>query len=341
MNFDKDKIISELNLMPFGSQGWFSNKNLECPFCGKKGKWGVIFNANGIATFHCWKCPRKTSLYDFLVKINRKDLCYKNYKEAFKEPIPKLETSTETSEWMHENDIKNGFKSLKQVEMPLRMKPLENDDYLNKRGFKKEHYLEFEPSYTDSPLEKRLNNYIIFKMKIDGVPVAWWARSRYTKEWHKKNLEDYKNHKTDLVLRYRNSESNFQNLLGGYDFLVKGQTDTVILVEGLFDFINIWNLLNLKQNSWLKCCFTFGNNIGNGQIEMLKYKGIKNILLLYDYGTVNESKETSLVLAKVFDNVKVANIDIPGVDPGNITVKQLNEVLLKAQDPINFYLNFI
>jgi hypothetical protein len=342
MRFDKNKIISELNLAPFGSQGWFSNKNMECPFCGKKGKWGVIFNENGVATFHCWKCPRKTSLYDFLQKIGRKDLCHINYREtAANVRLPKLEAQGEVSEWMQDTSTKEDFKSLKPINLPLRIKPLTDDEYLNKRGFREEHYREFEPSYTDSALEKRLNNYIIFKMKIDGVPVAWWARSRYSKEWHKRNLEAYKAHKEDLMLRYRNSENNFQDLLGGYDFLQEGVTDTVILVEGIFDFVNIWNILGLRDIEWLKCCFTFGNSIGRGQIDMLQHKRVKNILLLYDYGTVQESKETSLLLSKNFESVRVANIDIPGVDPGNITVSQLNEVLANAQDPMNFYLNHI
>ena len=49
----------------------------------------------------------------------------------------------------------------------------------------------------------------------------------------------------------------------------------------------------------------------------------------------------AMLLAKSFDNVKVANIDIPGVDPGNITASQLDDVIGKAQDPVNFYLNHI
>ena len=69
MKYDKDRIISDFNLTPFGTQGWMTNKSMECPFCGKSGKWGIIFNDTGIATYHCWKCPRKVSLYEFLKKL--------------------------------------------------------------------------------------------------------------------------------------------------------------------------------------------------------------------------------------------------------------------------------
>ena len=340
MRYDKEQIISDLNLKPFGSQGWMTNKDMNCPFCGKSGKWGIIFNDTGVATFHCWKCPRKTSLFEFLKKIGRVDLAKKTYSVKPNELLlcPKLESNNDYKpEWAATDEVVKE-EDLKPVSLPLRIKPLVNDAYLDSRGFKEEHYREYEPSYTNSPLEPKLKNFIIFKMKIDGVCVAWWARSRYSKEWHKENLELYKQHKADLVLRYRNSENNFQNLLRGCDFIIDGVTDTVILVEGIFDFIGIWNLLDLKNNSWLRCCFTFGNSIGQGQIKELLKRKIKNIILLYDYGTIKESKEVALKMRELFDSVLVASIRTPGVDPGNIKIDELNEVLKNALDPINFYL---
>ena len=241
MRYDKEQIIVDFGLKPFGSQGWMTNKGMECPYCGKSGKWGIIFNDTGIATFHCWKCPRKVSLYEFLKKLGRTDLAKKTYtvKPDEIDKCPKLL-------WVQEEELVKE-EDLKPVSLPLRLKPLVNDSYLNNRGFREEHYKQFEPSYTDTPLEPKLKNFIIFKMKVDGVCVAWWARSRYTKEWHKENLEAYKRHEADLVLRYRNSENNFQDLLGGCDEIVLGKTETVILVEGIFDAVNIQNLLGLTD----------------------------------------------------------------------------------------------
>jgi hypothetical protein len=214
-----------------------------------------------------------------------------------------------------------------------------DDEYLNNRGFRPEHYAEFEPSYTNTPLEAKLKNFIIFKMKVNGVCVAWWARSRYSKEWHKENLEAYKRHEADLVLRYRNSENNFQDLLGGCDELIEGKTETVIIVEGIFDKVNIDNLLGLQHLDDIKCCFTFGNNIGQGQINMMLKKGIKNVILLYDFGTINESKESALKMKELFDRVYVTAIRKPGIDPGNIDLEYLEEVLRGAVDPISFFYN--
>lgn len=341
MRYDKEQIIADFNLTPFGSQGWLTNKDMDCPFCGKAGKWGIIFNMNGVATFHCWKCPRKVSVYEFLKKLGRTDLAKRSYtvKPNELENCPKIgDIQGETSKWMEGDAEQVQEEELKPVTLPLRLKPLVDDEYLNNRGFRPEHYAEFEPSYTNTPLEAKLKNFIIFKMKVNGVCVAWWARSRYSKEWHKENLEAYKRHEADLVLRYRNSENNFQDLLGGCDELIEGRTETVILVEGIFDYVGISNLLNLTEKDWLKCCFTFGNSIGRGQIDMLLKKKVKNIILLYDYGTIKERKEAALRMRDLFDSVWVAAIRTPGVDPGNISIEELEDVLKNVEDPLNFYL---
>lgn len=336
MRYDKEAIIGEFHLLPFGSQGWLSNREMECPFCGKSGKWGIIFNDTGGATFHCWKCPRKTSLWEFLKAVGRTDLAKRSFvpKPNELEVCPKISDGREeVSEWMDPHTSQT--PALAPVSLPLRLKPLVDDSYLNDRGFRPEHYKEFEPSYTN--LDIKLRNYIIFKMKVDGVCVAWWARSRYSKEWHKENLAAYKRHEVELVLRYRNSESNFQNLLGGCDFIVKGVTNTVILVEGIFDSINISNLLNLNTIDDIKCCFTFGNNVGTGQIDELVRRGVRNVILMYDYGTIEESKDAALRMRDSFDSVLVAAIRRPGVDPGNITLDYLNEVLDGLVDPISYF----
>lgn len=343
MRYDKERIISDFNLTPFGSQGWLTNKDMECPFCGKSGKWGIIFNDTGGATFHCWKCPRKVPVFEFLKKVNRLDLTKKVYtvKSNELELCPKIQDTTNSgdySKWMEEGSEQKEAE-LKPVTLPLRIKPLIDDEYLNSRGFRPEHYKEFEPSYTSTSLEAKLKNFIIFKMKVDGVCVAWWARSRYSKEWHKENLEKYKKHEAELVLRYRNSENNFQDLLGGYDELIEGVTETVIIVEGIFDKVNIDNLLGLQKIPDIKCCFTFGNNIGRGQINMMLKKRIKNVILLYDFGTINESKDSALKMKDLFENVYVTAIRKPGIDPGNIDLQYLEEVLNDAVDPISFFYN--
>ena len=111
------------------------------------------------------------------------------------------------------------------------MKPLVNDPYLESRHFLKEHYEEFEPSYTKSVLEETLSkhNYIIFKIKEGDRVVAWLARSRYNKTWHDNNRTLFKEGIGKMVLRYMNSQDGFSHILGGYNF-IGPETETVILV---------------------------------------------------------------------------------------------------------------
>lgn len=60
---DKNEVISELNLSLFGAKGFMQDRNKECPFCNKRGKWGIKFNdAGNNGAFHCFKCGMKTTL---------------------------------------------------------------------------------------------------------------------------------------------------------------------------------------------------------------------------------------------------------------------------------------
>ena len=72
---------------------------------------------------------------------------------------------------------------------------------------------------------------------------------------------------------------------------------------------------------------------------MMLKKGIKNVILLYDFGTINESKESALKMKELFDRVYVTAIRKPGIDPGNIDLEYLEEVLRGAVDPISFFYN--
>jgi hypothetical protein len=137
MRYDKERIIEEFALTPFGARGWLTNKDMECPFCGKAGKWGIIFNDTGLATFHCWKCPRKTSVYEFLKKVGRKDLAKMTYtvKPNELDVCPKLEAENyDLSDWMKETMDTAEKLAPTPVRLPMRLKPLSNDPYLDSRG---------------------------------------------------------------------------------------------------------------------------------------------------------------------------------------------------------------
>lgn len=326
IKIDRDEIISELNLTVFGAQGWMQDKNNPCPFCGGSKKYGIHFDDNGTAfVFHCWKCGIKTNTYNFLKQINRLDLIRLHYENSVKSNfVPLIEESLE-------NEVD---EEIKEVVLPKKLERLKDDDYLNKRGFRSYHYDEFEPSVTNFFVEKKFWDYIIFKLKMNNKVVAWLARSRKSKEWHEQNLRQFKQGKSKLQLRYENSKTDFTKILGGYD-TITNETNAVIIVEGLFDYIGIDTKLELREDESVRCVFTFGNNISKEQIQLLKKKNIKNVILMYDPDKPKQVKSSAMMLYKFFDT-KIALLKDKKKDPGDATVDELLEALTNLIDPINF-----
>lgn len=325
---DREEIIKELQLKPFGAQGFYNNKDTSCPYCyegqkKKNQKWGIVFTQNNSMIFHCFRCHTKVNAYDFLKKIDRLDLIRSTYENSIKSNLTPLIDEQEEEE----------EKELSEVKLPFRLKPLQHDDYLDGRGFKQKHYEEFEPSFTNSPLESSLKNYIVFKMKKNDQVVGWLARSRHTKEWHDQNLKKAKEKGIKPLLRYENSKTDFTKILGAYNSI---DTKVVIIVEGLFDYINVDNFLEKTElNSCLSCVFTFGNSISKEQMRMLKEKGVENVILMYDPDKPEQLKSAALLLSKSFET-KIALLEDSKIDPGDATEEQLLKSLENLVDPINF-----
>lgn len=330
---DKDEIIQELNLKPFGSAGWFSDKNNPCPYCDKGKKWGIHFNEQGTnGNFHCFKCGVKTTLKKFLEKIQKIDLAKVNYESSTTQSklIPLIESK--------ENDEKK--LDLEECELPRKLEYINEDPYLNDRGFKERYYKQFKPAITRFFLERKLQDKFIFQFLMKGKTVAWLARSKKSKEWHEQNLKEFKEGKSKLVLRYENSTDGFSKVIGGYD-LITDNTDTVIVVEGMFDYISVDDKLHLYENEEIKCIFTFGNNIGNDQIALLRQKkSVRNIILMYDPDKPEMIKSAALTLQKYF-NVVIAELKDKKKDPGDATQDELLEAIDNAIEPINYFTNIL
>lgn len=321
---DQRKIISEFSLKPFGVKGWFTNQKLVCPWCGKSGKLGFLFEGKGVV--HHLKCGNKHSLYRYLKDIDRLDL-WGNEPQTVKikpiEPIKKIFNKIEE-------------KPLPQKSLPIGFKPIENSDYLNSRGFLKEHYDLFEPGIT-SVVSKLKDNYIIFKMKHGDRVVGWVARSVLSKSWHEENLKNFKEGKSRLMLRYENSSNtDFSKIVGGFNDITPN-TDTIIGVEGLFDKVGVDNKLELYQQENVRCCFFFGNHITENQILLIRrnFPNVKYFYLLFDYNTEDESKRTGGFLLNYFDTY-IARIPWENEDPGSIDRERLLLVLEEARSVVDF-----
>lgn len=328
---DKEEIIQELNLAPFGASGWMQDKDSPCPFCGKGKKWAIHFNDQGNdGVFHCFKCGYKTNLKGYLSKIQRLDLAKINYENSIK--ISKLTPLVE------EKDESELQLELDECDLPRKLVYLKNDPYLDRRGFNDRYYEEFKPAITKFFLEKKLHDKFIFQFTMNNKTVAWLARSNKSKEWHDKNLQEFKEGKSKLILRYENSRDGFAKVIGGYD-KITDKTDTVIVVEGMFDYISVDEKLHLYETEEIKCIFTFGNNIGTDQIRLLrKKKSVQSVVLMYDPDKPEMIKSVSMTLQKYF-TVRIACLKDKKKDPGDATQEELLEALDNMVEPINFYTN--
>lgn len=324
-----ESIIKELSLTPFGAKGWLSNTNIPCPNCHKVGKFGFNISDKSGAV-HCFKCDFSQNIVNYLRDID------KGYLVSF-------QVEYSMSKKLEDIGSKNNLilVNLPEVDLPKGYQEVNYLKYLEDRGFRSYQYVKYGVGITEHFLEKRLHGYILFKIRQNGKLVAWLARSKKSKEWHKENLIQYKEGRSHLYLRYRNSTgTDFASIIGNYDDITDN-THTLILVEGLFDCVNIENLLNLNNQEEVKCCFTFGNKISEVQIELLKNKkSVKRIILMYDPGTIDQMKQYGLLLSRHFE-VFVAEITQKDIDPGDIDEINLTKVLKNMKNIYYFYNNRI
>lgn len=323
---NRQKLVEEFQLKPFGAKGWVGSRLLPCPYCGKGDKFGLNIEESGDkGVFHCFYCDKKGSIFQFLKTIKREDLIIKdgNNDYALQDKISvQLNVSKQDEE-----DL-----SCSEIPMPLGFKPLKESEYLKGRGWED---WQLSLYHAGTSLDPKLKNKITFLLYEDGKLIGYVSRSTKSKEWHKKNLEEYKKGKAKLVLRYDNSTSTqFEKVVGGIDE-VTDKTSTVILVEGIMDKANTDKVLHLNESPEVKCCFTFGCKLSEAQMLKLYHKGVKNVILLYDPGTIQQVKSASLRLFKKF-NIEIG--ELTGTkDPGEMDFCDFEKMFLNLTSPMNYY----
>ena len=273
-----DELAIELHAKLDGGR-----KNLivpECIWCGKKGgKMGVYV---GVETerkkpfmAHCFSCGRSTqTLEQLLQEIGRTDLMVT---ETFD-----LTAGEKLDDFSFMEEEKELDDSLGIVEMPEDYKRTYFNRYLRKRGFTDEDY-EYFPVGTTRGLNFKFDDYVIFPIIDNGDTVGYV--SRHT--WDKADIDEHnrkaRHNGKFQIMRYRNStENDFVKLLYNYDAVIEGETDTVILVEGVFDAIALTRKLNLYENHRIAVCATFGKKISDVQIYKLQAKDVETIVIGYD-----------------------------------------------------------
>ena len=312
MKLTKDKLFSILQ----NPSMWKNHDVLaNCPWCGHREFYISLSDNHPFNCVRKKKCGETGSIYKLLNHLGIRDEY--NIKESISW-APTLSNALKIDEKI-DVDV-----NLEEIKLPLGFRRIYQDSYLQKRGFKENDYNDYHIGISN--LDRKLINYIIFIIYNDFKPVAYVGRFKGTKE------------KCDLLKkpRYKNSESDFTKILGGYDELEKDVTETVILCEGLFDAKNVTDLFDLKNNNSTKCCYTFKCHISQEQLYRLQLKGIKNIVLFYDNDVIQQIKEQAMYLSNYF-NVKIAFVANSTNDPGELNINELNEIFKNLYLPFDFY----
>lgn len=215
--------------------------------------------------------------------------------------------------------------------LPMGFKRVYDNEYLNSRGFIAEDYERYKPGISSDP---RLKDYVIFPVEQAGSIKAYISRSNKTKEEidqinAARQLKGIK----EKVKRYLNSTSDFSKILLGVDEFTEN-TNTALMVEGLFDKKNTDDKLQLHNQEEVKCVCTWKCHVSPEQIFLLQQGGIDTVILLYDPDVIAEIIKTAFELENYF-NVWVAFND-NGLDPGDMTKEMFDTALSTIRTPSQF-----
>ena len=297
-----------------------------CPKCGGD-EFGISIEDN-----HRFGCYRKKkcgwsgnifSLLKFLGKLHE----YLEEGEVYSRTQDKLINRL----IVDEKDID---LSLETITPPIGWKRVYSNEYLLGRGFTESDFHKHIVGTTILDPKLR-NNYIIF-LEFEGVDLKAWVARHI---WDKTRIESEnivrKQQGLPKIQRYRNSETDFSKLLGGYNDLTDS-TETVILVEGKFDLISVNRLLGLDSQEEVKCCCTWKCHVSDEQIYKLQqFKNVKNIILLYDPDVTDEIKKVIVTLEDKFPNIEIGFSE-NGKDPGDMSINDLEHVLSNLYQPEEF-----
>lgn len=273
----------------------------DCPFCGKSMHFYIDKRTQ---LFECKKCWESGNIYKLLKYLGKTYLL--QGKSVKKTDV--LESIRMQLEEKIENSI--NVEELPEIKMPIGFRIYKDSEYLRSRHITRGDCNKYKLGYSD--ILPKYENYVLIPI-YDNLKIRGFL-GRYSSKIVPKSK-----------LRYNNSlGTDFASLLFGYDDIVKGETETVILVEGVFDKINVDKYLELYLDNSIRCVCTFGKKISNIQIQKLLLKQVRNIIVSYDYDALREIKKFGLRLKQYFNTFAcVCMLEKDLGDCNNIEVKKV------------------
>lgn len=287
----------------------------DCIFCGKEQH---MYVNKKTQMFDCKKCHTCGSIYKILKQLDRLYLLGDKTVELNDGLKSIRQLSQNTSE-----DIIT-LKELPDVKMPVGFKVGVNR-YLRERGLTTEDCRKYGIGETDIVFKYR--NYVLIPIRDGGRVKGFLGR------YAAKVVPEGR-------LRYNNSRNtNFASLLFGYDDIVPGVTNTVIITEGVFDTIACNKKLRLFDDETVRCVCTFGKKISDEQIYKLVNKRVQNVILSYDYDAIKEIKTYGIQLLNYFNTAVAVSTHKKDID--ECSEREVMEVFENVMPIENFNSNVI
>lgn len=299
----------------------------ECPFC-KENTFGISTTKEG-NPWACYraKCGSRGKIKSLLSRLGILSdyLVEQNYTSKQIQVIERALAQVE------EVDLE-----APDTRIPLSFQRIYKDDYLEERGFISFAKYEVGIALLDSRLGK---NYRVFLIRMNGAIKGFVGRHVWSKQKIDSLNKKYKEQGVDkTILRYRNDAmAEFGKLLLGYDEIDE-KTETVIVVEGLFDKESIDRKLELDNQSEIKCVCSFGASLSLEQTRLLQLKGVQNIILMYESDVLEKNKKTAIELKEEFKSVLIAHLP-KDKDPADLSLEELDLALTKLETPSEYKRN--
>lgn len=331
------ELVNELHAKPDGG-----NKNLivpRCPYCGKEGgKFGIYIgretDKKKLFVSHCFSCHHTVKDVNQLLKdIGREDLVL--------EETADLDIKNINKNLLFQLEEEEVDDELMAIEMPEGWKRTFRNPYLKDRGFTYDDF-EYFPVGTTRGLNFKFDDYVVFPI-IDGGDIVGYV-SRHI--WSKDEIDEYNKKARRAgkyeIRRYNNStENDFVKLLYNYDAVIEDETDTVIIVEGIFDVIALTRKLNLYDCHEIAVVATFGKKISNTQIYKLQSKGVETVVLGYD-GDAWEAINNAASLLNEYFSTFIAYIPNPKDDFDSMDFWDIYDVFSdNLKTPIEYKLSTV
>lgn len=315
----QEKIRKALGLNPkrVSPKGWYIT---DCPYCGSKMKFGIIFTEKYLLSFNCFKCQEHGTGSILLRFLGHDSLL-----EGYQESLDKVENPFLIEEANEE------IEALKDRHPPLGWRRVKEDEYLSSRGFAPWQYEKYKVGRTK--LFSKLKDYVIFLIEENGANKGYLARIT----WDKEKIEEEES-KGKHVLRYTNEGGvDFGMLVFGIDEIDEN-TQNIIFVEGITDKFNVERLLNLQHTNKTVVVCTFGKKLSVDQVNKVITKGvsIQTAYLLFDPDAIEAQKRASMQLESAWSGVSVLVGTHESKDPGDYKIGDLTSVINNAQPPSLF-----